>query len=484
VIVFKLFAFIAKIHLPMNTNELWQAVLGELELSLSKANFTTWFKSTFIAQFEEGEITIGVPNLFTKAWLEKKYHKNILVSLQNLTNARVRGIVYSVEAKQSEPKNLSASAEPETAPASSDTVYIDDLPQNVYEPTAQNAVPASDLTINNKYIFKNFIVGKQNELAHAAAQAVAAEPGGVYNPLFIYGGVGLGKTHLLQAIGNELLRKQPNARILYVTCERFTNDYINAVRGGQARQFKNRYRNVDLFLVDDIQFITGKEGTQEEFFHTFNQLYQNNKQIVISSDRPPKAIPALENRLVSRFECGMMADVGSPDYETRVAILETKCSNKQYPLDRDVLHHVATVVQSNVRELEGALNKIIAFHQFKNIRPELESVKPILASFQPASSRKTVSPKLLIQTVATYFDVQTEDLLGKSREKRLAFPRQVAMYLMREEMKASYPSIGTEIGGRDHTTAMHAYGKISDKLTDDEKLQHDIELIKQRLYAL
>ncbi|MBI4435483.1 chromosomal replication initiator protein DnaA, partial [Candidatus Uhrbacteria bacterium] len=218
--------------------------------------------------------------------------------------------------------------------------------------------------------------------------------------------------------------------------------------------------------------------------HTFNQLYQNNKQIVISSDRPPKAIPALEDRLISRFECGMLADVGSPDFETRCAILDTKCHEKQYSLDREILHHVATVVQTNVRELEGALNKIIAFHQFKNTRPTLETVKPILSSFQPATSRKNVTPKQLIITVANYFDIHLDDLLGKSRQKRLAFPRQIVMYLMREEMKSSYPSIGSELGGRDHTTAMHAYDKITHCLLEDEKLQHDLELIKQKLYAM
>jgi chromosomal replication initiator protein len=313
---------------------------------------------------------------------------------------------------------------------------------------------------------------------------VCAQPGGVYNPLFIYGGVGLGKTHLLQAVGNELIRKNPNTRILYVTSERFTNDFISALKGGRMVEFKNRYRTVDVLLVDDIQFMTGKEGTQEEFFHTFNQLYQNNKQIVISSDRPPKAIPQLESRLISRFEQGMMADVGAPDFETRVAILESKCREKTYAIEREILHHIATCVQTNVRELEGALNKIIAFHQFKNVRATLESVKPILSSFAPSNTRKTVTPKQLIHTVAGYFDVQIDDLLGQSRQKRLAFPRQIVMYLMREEMKASYPSIGTELGGRDHTTAMHAYEKICGCLEEDEKLQHDMELIKQKLYAL
>lgn len=470
----------------MNTSELWQAVLGELELSLSKANFTTWFKQTFISEVNENSVIVGVPNMFTQAWLEKKYSKEIIKSLQELTNGNIKQLTYRVETRPTNPQPVPV-LEKESAvsvgfsdsgPAITKTFGI--APQQD-EP---KEVRTGEFSLNGKYCFESFIVGKQNELAHAAAQAVSAQPGGVYNPLFIYGGVGLGKTHLLQAVGNELLRKDANTKILYVTCERFTNDFIHALRSNRMVEFKNRYRTVDVLLVDDIQFITGKEGTQEEFFHTFNQLYQNNKQIVISSDRPPKAIPALENRLVSRFECGMLADVGSPDFETRVAILESKCREKNCQLEREILHHVATIVQINVRELEGALNKVIAFHQFKNIRPTLETVKPILTSFQPASTRKSVTPKHLIQTVAVYFDVQIEDLLGKSRQKRLAFPRQIVMYLMREEMKASYPSIGTELGGRDHTTAMHAYDKISNCLVEDEKLQHDLELIRQRLYTI
>lgn len=464
----------------MNTNELWQAVLGELELSLSKANFTTWFKNTFISDVEDNVIIIGVPNMFTKAWLEKKYTKDILRSLQNLSNGSIRRLDYRVEARPAEPQPIALfekEEEPTPAPQAVPNYYQSQQPQ-------AKEVRTGEFSLNGKYCFGTFIVGKQNELAHAAAQAVSAQPGGIYNPLFIYGGVGLGKTHLLQAIGNELLRKDPSTKILYVTCERFTNDFIGALRSNRIVEFKNRYRTVDVLLVDDIQFITGKEGTQEEFFHTFNQLYQNNKQIVISSDRPPKAIPALEDRLVSRFECGMLADVGSPDFETRCAILDTKCQEKQYDLDRDLLHYIATIVQTNVRELEGALNKVIAFHQFKNTRPTVDSVKPILSSFQPANARRSATPKQLIHTVAHYFDIEIADLLGKSRQKRLAFPRQIVMYIMREEMKASYPSIGSELGGRDHTTAMHAYDKISNCLLEDEKLQHDIELIKQKLYAL
>lgn len=461
----------------MNTNELWHAVLGELELTLSKANFTTWFKHTFVSNIDGQMIIIGVPNLFTKAWLEKKYEREILRSLQEHTNNTIKQISYRVEVRPANPLNVPVFEKGQTTtPQNLDTFHAS--PQQ-----SQREIRTGEFSLNGKYCFETFVVGKQNELAHAAAQAVCSQPGGVYNPLYIYGGVGLGKTHLLQAIGNELIRKMPSTKILYVTSERFTNDFITALRSNRMNEFKNRYRTVDVLLVDDIQFLGGKEETQEEFFHTFNQLHQNNRQIVISSDRPPKAIQALEDRLISRFECGMLADVGSPDFETRVAILEAKCREKAYQLEREILHHVATIVQTNVRELEGALNKIIAFHQFKNVRATLESVKPILTSFQPTSNKKTVTPKQLIQAVALYFDLQLEDLLGQSRQKRLAFPRQIIMYLMREEMKASYPSIGAELGGRDHTTAMHAYGKISTCLLEDERLQHDLELIKQKLYA-
>ncbi|MEK7452208.1 MAG: chromosomal replication initiator protein DnaA [Patescibacteria group bacterium] len=471
----------------MNTSELWQAVLGELELSLSKANFTTWFKNTFISEVHDQSITIGVPNLFTLTWLEKKHSKDIIKSVQEHTSGSVKHICFRVETRQLPVLNVQIGGKSEPAIPSqtvSEKEPFFSAQKNVSLNNEQQAqVQSGEFSLNGKYCFETFIVGKQNELAHAAAQAVSNQPGGIYNPLYIYGGVGLGKTHLLQAIGNELLRKDPNLRILYITCERFTNDYVHALKTGKINDFKNRYRTVDVLLIDDIQFLGGKESTQEEFFHTFNQLFQNNKQLVISSDRPPKAIPSLEPRLSSRFEQGMLADVGSPDFETRVAILESKSREKIYQMERDILHHIASVVQTNVRELEGALNKIIAFHQFKNIRPTLDTVKPILTSFQPMSLKKNVSPKQLIHTVSVYFDVHIEDLLGKSRQKKLAFPRQIIMYLMREEMKSSYPSIGNELGGRDHTTAMHAYEKISGCLCEDEKLQHDLELIKQRLYT-
>lgn len=466
----------------MNTHELWQAALGELELKLSKAHFTTWFRNTFIVEFGPEGVIVGVPNTFTKAWLEKKYHRDILDSLCNITEQTVRNLTYRVETRSADPSPVVLKRpEPKQEETISTPIFTqksDDLGFTTYDERPKNRS-----VINESYTFNSFIVGKQNELAHAASQAVAAQPGGTYNPLFVYGGVGLGKTHLLHAVGNEILHRNPNANVLYVTCEHFTNDFIHAVRTGKAKEFKDRYRNVDLLLIDDIQFITGKEGTQEEFFHTFNELHQDNKQIVISSDRPPKAIAALEKRLLSRLEWGMLVDVGAPDLETRIAILEIKCQNKGIELEREILHHIASNINSNVRELEGALNKIVAFHQFKNISPTFESVQPLIASFELNNIKKTVSAKQIIQTVSEYFDINITDVLGKSREKRLAFPRQIIMYLLREEMKSSYPSIGSELGGRDHTTAMHAYSKISLMTKDDDQLQRDLEIIKQKLYS-
>lgn len=465
----------------MNTNELWQAVLGEFELKLSKANFSTWFKKTFIANFSENEVVVGVPNTFTKAWLEKKYHKEIHNMIQAMTNnTRIKNIIYKVEVKPGLPISVD--------PMEEEIVFEERAPQSITYQSQSVTPPTNhqgviEISLNPKYVFSNFIVGKQNELAHAAAQAVASQPGSVYNPLFLYGGVGLGKTHLLQAVGNEIAKQNPRAKILYVTSEKFTNDFIYAIRTNKTKEFKDVYRTVDALLIDDIQFITGKEGTQEEFFHTFNALHQNNKQIIITSDRPPKAISGLEQRLSSRCEMGMLADIGSPDFETRIAILQAKCREKNYLLEQGILHYIGTIIQSNVRELEGALNKIIALHQFKNSIPTTESVKSILSSFQSIKNKRSVTPRQLIQTVAEYFELEIEDLLGKSREKRLAFPRQIIMYVMREEMKSSFPSIGSELGGRDHTTAMHAYEKISNQIAIDEKLQQDVEVIKQRIYA-
>jgi chromosomal replication initiator protein len=453
--------------------QIWQAVLGELELSLSKASFTTWLKNTFIMENEDGRIIVGVPNTFSQAWLKQKYHSQIYRILQDKSKERIKEIVYKVQTI----KNYQQQVEDHKK------IIIQEAKQEFSKLTPEQQ-SGTGISINQKYCFDNFIVGKSSELAHAAARAVALKPGQAYNPLFIYGGVGLGKTHLIHAIGNEILKQDRNKKILYVTCEQFTNDFISAISSGKAEKFARTYRSPDALLIDDIQFLTGKEGTQEAFFHTFNDLHQRDKQIIITSDRPPKAIATLEDRLLSRFEWGMIADISQPDLETRIAILEIKCVEKNFPLDRDIINYITLNIQNNVRELEGALNKIIAYYQLNKVSPTLENVKKILFSIS-TSSRKSgaVSARQLIETVCGFYDLSLEDMLGKSREKRLSFPRQIIMYLMREELQASYPMIGHELGGRDHTTAMHAYDKISRHVEHDEKLRQEINLIKQKVYS-
>lgn len=465
----------------MDTQQIWRAVLGELELALSKANFVTWFKNTFISSYENNRVIVGVPNTFTKAWFEKKYHTFILKALQKVSGNKIIEVLYRVETN----KIFMTSGIPATRNIESVKTgsWSNQNTDEWQTPEQQKQKLMNEVGLNPRYVFDNFIIGKANQLAHAASLAVSREPGKVYNPLFIYGGVGLGKTHLLQAIGNKVVEQSRGGRVLYVSCERFTNDFVRAISSNSTNKFKNTYRSVDILLMDDVQFFAGKEGTQEEFFHTFNALHQNNKQMVISSDRPPKAIPALEQRLVSRFEWGMIVDVAKPDLETRLAILRAKCTEKGFEVPEGILMYLATNIQNNVRELEGALNRLIAHTQLNNELPALESVKKILATISGASSaKKSITPKQIIHTVAGYFDVNIEDIMGDCRKKNLALPRQIIMFLMREETKTSYPAIGQEIGNRDHTTAMHAYLKISRVIDEDDKLRDDINLIRQRLY--
>ncbi len=444
----------------MTNQELWRSALGELELLISRANFTTWFKNTSIASFDNGRVIVAVPNAFTKAWLENKYHSFILKALQNISGNTVKTIAYQVEL------NII------TAPA--------DKPEIIKTNVITESVTSFGL--NPRYTFETFIVGKSNELARAASLAVAANPGQTYNPLFLYGGVGLGKTHLMQAIGHEILKKSPEKKVIYVPCEKFTTEFIQAIGSGKIEKFKATYRSVDVLLVDDIQFLSGKEGTQEEFFHTFNTLHQANKQIVISSDRPPKAIHSLENRLVSRFEWGMIADIASPDLETRTAILELKCQERNYQLDKEIINYLATSIQNNIRELEGALNRIIAYHQLNNQPPTLPLVKDLMSNLHSTNKySNNLTSKKILSVISQYYDITLDELVGSSRKKSLVVPRQLAMYLMREELKASFPAIGQEFGGRDHTTAMHACTKIQQALKSDEKTQQDIHNLKQQL---
>ncbi|MFA6908538.1 MAG: chromosomal replication initiator protein DnaA [Patescibacteria group bacterium] len=457
----------------MTNEQLWEATLGELELSLSKANFTTWFKNTFIAEHNEKEVVIGVPNAFTKAWFEKKYHVNILKSIQHSVGEHIKTVTYTVAAKPSTVSTAQATVQTITPPVTTA------LP--AYQPQYKTQ---GGLHLDSKYTFDTFIVGKSSELAYATCKAVAKTPGTTYNPLFLYGGSGLGKTHLIQAIANELLRQQPSLKIIYVTCEKFTNDFIQSITRGSANDFKTTYRSADVLLIDDIQFLSGKEGTQEEFFHTFNALHQSHKQIVLTSDRAPKAIPGLENRLVSRFEWGMMADVQQPDVETRTAILEAKCRERKYTLSREILQYIANNIQTNVRELEGALNRIVAFHDLNNTVPSLESIKALLQSVTQHQKREgALTPKQVMAIVSGFYEISLDELKGNSRKKELVLPRQITMYLLREDVKSSYPTIGQELGGRDHTTAIHAFEKIKAAVENDEKIREDINLLRQRLYS-
>lgn len=453
----------------MTPQQIWQAVLAELELSLSKANFVTWFKNTSIGCFENGEVIICVPSLFYQGYLEKKFHGTLIKLIEKITGEPLRSLTYRVELR--------------SAPLKPPLLSVQDKEEinHIFQTAAPETVNVFGL--NPRYTFANFVVGRGNELAHAASQAVAAQPGQAYNPLFIYGGSGLGKTHLLQAVGNQILRQNKQKKVVYATCEKFTNEFIHSLKTKQIENFHQTYRRADVLLVDDIQFISGKTETQEAFFNAFNELHQQDKQIVITSDRPPKAISLLEHRLLSRFEMGMLADVIPPDLETRLAILEIKCQEKALVLDPACLQLIASAIQNNVRELEGALNKLHAYFQLKKTPPDEDLVRSLISHLENSASQRVITVKHIIQTIADFFDLKTDELLGKSREKRLAHPRQIVMFLMRQELDSSFPAIGQALGNRDHTTAMHACKKIEKEIEKDLKIRDEVSQIRQRLFA-
>ncbi len=449
----------------MNKKQVWQATLGELEVILSKANFTTWFKDTSIVSYKDGIFTIRVPNAFTEEWLKNKYHKQIIQALQNVSKQETEDIKYIIgPAQTAQNSNLK-------------TILIPEEKKATKEEKKANG------QLNPKYTFSNFVVGNSNRLAYAASTAVVKSPGKAYNPLFLFGGVGLGKTHLMQAIGNEIVKKFPKKKISYITCEKFVNEFIYSIQTGKGSGFKKTYRNVDVLLVDDIQFLSGKERTQEEFFHTFNTLHQLNKQIVISSDRPPKAIQLVEDRLISRFEWGMIADIQSPDLETREAILRKKCEIKGYDLPDEILNNIARSIQHNIRELEGALTRIIAYCELNNIAPSEETVSNILKNVLVSHSKNNLNANQILKTVASFFNVNIEDLKGKVRKKEIVNPRQIAMYLIREEVDQSYPKIAEVIGKKDHTTIIHACQKIKKEIEENETVRQQVDLIREKLYS-
>ena len=453
----------------INKEELWQSALAEIEVSISKANFVTWFKNTAILSKKDGVVIVSVPNTFTKEWLENKYNQLVLRSLRNLAGDVkdikfvIRSQIAGEEEKRDAKKRI---AEP----------LVFETQLNFPEVETDK-----DTGLNPRYTFDSFVVGTSNELAYAASQAVSKKPGLVYNPIFIYGGVGLGKTHLLQAIGNAVLNEQPKKRVKYVSSERFTYELITAIKNKGTEHFKEIYRQVEVLIIDDVQFLAGKETTQEEFFHTFNALYEKNRQIILSSDRPPKAIPTLEERLRSRFEGGMIADIIPPDYETRLAILRTKVAEKQLDIDEPILSFIAERVTSNIRELEGALNQVVATTRLTKTTPPLEKLKLLFESNNKHLKSK-ITAKSIIKIVSDFYDVKEEALINHSRKREIVHPRQICMFLMREELKNSYPFIGERFGGRDHTTVMHAVTKINHALQTNETLAEEINLIRSRLY--
>jgi chromosomal replication initiator protein len=450
----------------MNTEELWQAVLAQIQLNISRANFATWFKNTKIISKNEGELIISAPNSFAKEWLEQKYNKIIFKILHNL-DGEIKELKYIIGKQEL------------------GEIKIPKKTKITFLPTSQLEFPEfkidSETNLNPKYTFENFVVGPFNELPHAAALAVSKNPGFVYNPLFVYGGVGLGKTHLLQATGNEIVKNFTEKKVKYIPAEKFTSEVIVSIKNQKMENFKSKYRQIDTLIIDDIQFLAGKEKTQEEFFNVFNGLYEKNKQIIISSDRPPKTIPALTERLRSRFEGGMIADIGLPDFETRVAILKAKSWERRVDFPEDVLNYIASNIQKNIRELEGALNRLIIHQKMTNQPLDLQTTKSLLKNiiFNPT---KIVTPKKILQVVAEFYDLKEKDLLTSSRKQEYVYPRQIVMYLLRKELKSSYPFIGRKLGGKDHTTAIHAYKKITKEIEKEKRCEEEISLIKQRLY--
>ncbi len=452
---------------------LWQAVLGEIELSVSRGNYVTWFKNTTLLRHQDGVLVVGVPNVFIKQQLERKYNDLIVQTLEN-NGVKPKTVEYKISSslapkQQDEPPAI---LKPSASVASV---------EKTHSPQSSSLAHTYRQGLNERYNFETFIVGSGNELAYAACQAVAANPGTKYNPLFLYGGVGIGKTHLIQAVGNAVLAGKKNARVVYVSSEQFLQEFVDALRYKKNTDFADFYRGADVLIVDDIQFIAGKEKVQEEFFHTFNALHQANKQIIISSDKPPHEIATLEERLRSRFAWGMSIDMQNPDLETRCAILQIKAQNHGISLPPDVTDYLATNVQTNIRELEGALNQLLAFCEMRGLEPSMQVATGLLGSSQ--TRPKHINAKQVIERTARYFQVGIEDILGPKRDKDIVVPRQIAMYMLRSELHLSFPKIARELGRKDHTTAIHSVEKIEKESRLDSDIRNAISQIKERLYA-
>ncbi len=441
----------------------WGSVLAEIEVSVSRASFMTWFKSTTLLENKAGDVTVLVPNIFAKQQLEVKY-TNTIKRLLEKNGMPVSKISYTIDSLAQKKKK-----QEETAHTTPHNQSLDGMKRAVSQPI-----------LNERYTFENFIVGSGNELAYAACQAISVNPGTKYNPLFIYGGVGLGKTHLIQAVGNGIRQNHPDAKIVYVSTETFVSEFLDSIRF-KKQGFADRYRSADVLIIDDIQFIAGKEKTQEEFFHTFNALHQSNKQIILTSDKPPKAIPTLEERLRSRFEWGMSIDIQPPDLETRQAILQTKAQSHGVTLPSEVVEFLAKHIQTNIRELEGSLNQLLAFCELRNIEPDVATAQALLKGKQQRPRHLTA--KFIAEKTADHFDISFGELTGPKRDKGIVLPRQVAMYLLRSELHLSFPKIATELGRKDHTTAIHSVDKIEDLLSHDFVTRQHIEEIQEKLHG-
>jgi chromosomal replication initiator protein len=465
--------------------QLWQAALGDLQGRISRANYETWLRSTSLLHIRDGVATVAAPNSFAVDQLQMKFDQDIQSTLSAIANKPVT-VEYVVSAQAGDAPQRSPRSKPKPIPPASraargDSASTQPAPQPVSH--QMELAPASRPGLNPGYTFETFVVGSSNRLAHAASMAVGDKPAQAFNPLFIYGGVGLGKTHLMHAIGHRAMDQRPDTTVLYVSSEKFTNDMIKSIMSQRNEEFRNRYRSADILMIDDIQFIAGKEGTQEEFFHTFNDLYQSGRQIIVSSDKPPKAIPTLEERLRSRFEGGLIVDVQAPDFETRTAILSRKGQSLGIHVPNDVLEYVARKVQSNIRELEGALNKIIALAQLFNTPIRMEVAIQALNDAAMEARRAQITPDRVLGEVTKHFKTSLTDLRGRGRSKDVVLPRQIAMYILREETGSSLVEIGQYLGGRDHSTVMHGIGKMEREIEANATVRQHVSTIRESLYA-
>ncbi|HEX9559897.1 MAG TPA: chromosomal replication initiator protein DnaA [Candidatus Dormibacteraeota bacterium] len=459
----------------MNQDQIWSQVQEELRFQLAKRTYDMWLKNTSVVSADGNTFRIGVPSKLAKDWLEDRFSGLIQETLQAVTGSEV-DIDFVISPSGHRPPLMAADGD----------FAVNGANGHGYENGVEGPADGPIVTpseLNVRFKFSSFVVGHNSQFAHAAAKAVAEAPGDSYNPLFLYGGVGLGKTHLMHAIGHEVHDRFPRKRVVYLTSEQFTNEVISSIATARMGEFRNKYRTVDVLLIDDVQFLAGKDRTKEEFFHTFNALHEINKQIVISSDRPPKEIPTLEDRLRSRFEWGLIADIQSPDFETRLAILHSKLGINGSLVPEEVLSFIAHKVQRNIRELEGALTRVQAFAAVHQRPVDAEDAARLLADIIPAGTRQPIKVERIQALVADYYNVTLEDMKSKRRDKHIVFPRQVAMFLVREETPSSLPAIGKAFGGRDHTTALHSIEKIANELKEDERLRYEVQAIKERLYS-